>query len=215
MHKDFAKFTFTGFFTKRNVRTTFSLGFSQLWCPNAFSVLSHAALITISAFFLSHRFSCALTLTDMLHSFISEYQRTAGLCYLETNDFLKIISLLLNFLTMHLYPCSTMRQIWQRLPNLGCNNQTVTSWKRTTGIWKTPKKQLSDSTATFYSSKGVQPGKVSSLWPRHSPLAICPTLINLFVDQAKNYLARVWGTACTRDRSQTWFGWGHPFSEQK
>lgn len=122
----------------------------------------------ISAFFLSHRFSRTLTLTDVLHLFISEYQGTAGLCYLETNGFLKIISLLLNFMAMHLYPCSTMRQIWQGLPNSGCNNQTVTSWKRTIGIWKTPEKQLSDSTATFYSSKGMQPGKVSSLWPKCS-----------------------------------------------
>lgn len=94
---------------------------------------------------------------------------------------------------MHLYPCSTVRQIWQGLPNLGCNNQSMTSWKRTTGIWKTPKNKLRDSTATLYSSKGTQPGKVSSLWSRLSCLAICPTLINLFVDQAKNYLARVWG----------------------
>lgn len=86
-----------------------------------------------------------------------------------------------------------MRQIWQGLPNLGCNNQSMTSWKRTTGIWKTPKNKLSDFTATLYSNKGTQPGKVSSLWSRLSRLAICPTLINLFVDQAKNYLARVWG----------------------
>lgn len=149
-------------------------GISQLWSVLVSKCLQCRSCSPnyhthLSAFLMPHRFPCALILTYMLHSFISEYQGTAGLCYLEANDFFKIISLLLNFLVRYLYPCSTMRQIWQGLPNLGCNNQSMTSWKRTTGIWRTPKQQLSDSTATLYSSKGRQPGKVSSLWPRLSP----------------------------------------------
>lgn len=51
-------------------------------------------------------------------------------------------------MVMHPYSCSGMQQIRQELPNLVCNNQSMTSWKVAVGTWKIPKNKLSDFIST-------------------------------------------------------------------
>lgn len=94
--------------------------------------------------------------------------RHTGLCHQVRKWWwcFSVISLLLNSMVMHLYPCSSRRQIRQEVPKLICIME-----ESSRGLENAKELSLSESTAT---SILAQSGEVSNHRPRLSSLSACP-----------------------------------------